>query len=128
MNKLVVLPIIIGVVGWFAFIFVARFIVSLGAQATQPSLALAFLVAIPIVIVTIIVVSKILGIALHETFMPMVIITIIALTFDGASVAFTGFYGDTIEETRTSSALLLWGAGLNICISFLLSLRTPSSE
>lgn len=123
MNKIEIRFVGLGVVVWLAFLILIRLLGTAVFTIGNPLLPVIFIAALPMILVTIYVVSAITGVALRDMPIPVFVMTFVALLLDGLSVGFTGLYGETHEQVRASSAFLLWGGGLGMVVSLLLAIR-----
>jgi len=120
------LYILLGIVIWFVFLVLMRL---LGETVFTPNtslLALFFMLVYPVIYVTILLVSKLIGIPSNKMFVPVVIMTFTALTCDGLAVGFTDFYGVTDAQIRASGAYLLFGGAGGMIVAWLMEGRPLS--
>lgn len=115
--------VVIGVVIWLAFLILIRVLGTTVFTVGNPLLPVIFVLAIPMIIVTIYLISGITGVSVRDMPMPVFVMTFTALLLDGLAVGFTGLYGDTHEQIRASAAFLLWGGGLGMVCSLILAIR-----
>jgi hypothetical protein len=115
--------VLIGVVIWLAFLILVRVLGTTVFTIGNPFLPVIFVVAIPMIIVTIYLVSGMTGVSVRDMPMPVFVMTFTALMLDGLAVGFTELYGDTHEQIRASAAFLLWGGGLGMVCSLILANR-----
>lgn len=124
MNKIDLRFVGIGVLVWLGFLIFIRVVGTAVFTIGNPLLPVMFVGAIPMILVTVYLLSAITGVAVRDMPMPVFIMTFTALLLDGLSVGFTELYGDTHEQIRASAAFLLWGGGLGLLISLLLANRS----
>jgi hypothetical protein len=128
MRNLDVRFVSIGVVVWLVFLIFIRVLGTNVFTIGNPLLPILYVLAIPMILVTIYVISAITRVPIQDMPMPMFVMTFTALLLDGLAVGFTGAYGDSHEQIRAGAALLLWGAGLGLVCTLLLAGRARSSE
>lgn len=118
--------VLIGVLVWLSFLILIRVLGTTVFTIGNPLLPVIFVAAIPMIIVTIYLVSNMTGVAVRDMPMPVFVMTFTALLLDGLAVGFTELYGDTHEQVRASAAFLLWGGGLGMVCSLFLATMTGS--
>lgn len=128
MYKLEARFIAIGVVVWLAFLVFIRWVGTTAFVVGNPLLPLMFVLAIPLILVTIYLLSAITRVPIKEMPMPVFVMTFTALLLDGLAVGFTGLYGQTAEQIQAGAAFLLWGAGWGLVCSLWLAMRAQSRE
>lgn len=120
--------IFIGFIVWLSFLVLIRILGTTVFTIGSSLLPIIFVAAIPMIVVTIYVISAITGVAVQDMPMPVFVMTFTALLLDGLAVGFTELYGDTHEQIRASAAFLLWGGGLGMVCSLFLSNRKRTNE
>lgn len=111
----------LGTFFWLNAALIIRFVGATVFSAGNPKLVLAFIVAIPITILSIYTTRWISGLRLGELLRPIVIMTFTATFLDGiALVWFRQLYADSFEVALHGAAWILWGAGLGLLGAFYL--------
>lgn len=118
----------IGFVLWLMFLILIRLIGATVFSTGNPLLPVMFLAAIPLVLVTIVLLGKITAVSMRDMPMPAFVMTLTALLLDGLAVGFTDLYGTSSDQVRASAAFLLWGAGMGLLCSLLLANRGRTTK
>lgn len=109
----------LGFVVWLTFLIFIRLIGDTVFETNSPILAAFFIGSYPILYVTLVFLSRLTQVPMAEMFVPVVVMTFTALTFDGIAIGFTDFYGETDNQVRAAAAYLLFGAAGGMIVAFL---------
>jgi len=114
MTKLHWQSIGMGLFLWFIFIFIIRLAGDTFFATGTTNLLVVFIVTIPAVLIMIPLVSRVLGVSLHQMTVPIALISFTALLCDGIAVGFTDIYGSTPDQIAAAASFLLWGVGISL--------------
>ncbi|MDX2137348.1 MAG: hypothetical protein SF123_04580 [Chloroflexota bacterium] len=118
----------IGIAVWLAFLILIRLIGPTVFTIGSPLLPIFYVLAIPITIVTIYLLSAVTRVPIQDMPMPVFVMTFTALLLDGIAVGFTSMYGETHDQIRAGAGFLLWGGGMGLVCTLLLAERARAAQ
>ena len=117
----------LGIVFWLNGVLIVRLVGAHLLTEGNPGLFLAFLIAIPVTLITLYVTKLISTLEYSQLLRPIVIMTFTATTCD--AIAFTWFrsvYSESYEIALYGAALILWGAGLGLMLAYYFDSKATS--
>lgn len=121
-GRLLAVFIVLGVVFWFSGMMIVRIANSAVFTAGNPLLPVMFVLAFPLLAVTLIIAHLISRVPLREMFEPTVIMTFTALFLDGSVITFIPhLYADDPIVVMRGAAWIMWGGAVGLLLGWLLS-------
>ena len=116
--------VMLGIAFWFAAAMLVRFIAPMGALDGNARI-LTYALVIPGTASMVIVIRKLAGLRRIQTGYGVMIVTAIALLFDGIAHAwFPMLYGPDPALHVAGAAIIFWGAGVGLVLGLLMSRPT----
>ena len=113
-----------GALLWFLAAMLVRVLAPMGALEGSARM-LAYALVIPGTIPAILVGLKLTGLSRSNSVLAVAMMTAAAGVLDGIALAwFPVLYGDNVVHVLAGAAVILWGAGVALALSF--ALKTPA--
>jgi hypothetical protein len=111
----------LGIVLWAVAVALIRVIAPMGALEGTAR-ALTYLLVIPGTFPFLLLSKRIAGLPSDKTAIGVAVMTAAAILLDGIALAwFPHIYGDTVEIIAAAGAVILWGGGVGLVLSFLMN-------
>ena len=120
-SSKLILYIFLGIIFWFGAALLVRFIGPYTLTDGNPLRFMMFVATVPIT-VGFLVLAKTAGqVAWNQLLRPVVIMTYTATFLDGIALTwFHQLYANSYETALFGAALILWGAGMGLCMAHLM--------
>ena len=120
-NSKFILFVILGIIFWFNAAIIVRLVGRSVFSDENINLIFAFIIAIPLTILSILITKSISGFRYSQLLKPVAIMTFTATFLDGIALAwFRELYSNSFEVALFGAAWILWGAGLGLLFSYFL--------
>ena len=128
-NSKFILFVILGIIFWFNAAMIVRLVGRSVFSDHNVNLIFAFIIAIPLTIVSILITKSISGFRYSQLLKPVAIMTFTATFLDGIALAwFRELYSNSFEVALFGAAWILWGAGLGLLFSYFLEINYESKK
>jgi hypothetical protein len=123
-NSKVILFIALGAAFWYQAAMIIRYFGDSVFTEGNPKLILFYVLAVPLTMASMYITAFIAKLKLNELLKPVVIMTMTATFLDGIALAwFRHLYSNSFEVAMYGAAMILWGAGVGLLLSFYLDIK-----
>jgi hypothetical protein len=123
-NSKIILFIALGAAFWYQAAMIIRYFGDSVFTEGNPKLILFFVLAVPLTIASMYITALIAKLKLNELLKPVVIMTMTATFLDGIALAwFRHLYSNSFEVAMYGAAMILWGAGVGLLLSFYFDIK-----
>lgn len=124
-NSKILLFVALGAAFWFQAAMIVRYFGDSVFTEGNPKLILFFALAVPLTMASMYITALITQLKAHELLKPVVIMTLTATFLDALALAwFRRLYSDSFEVAMYGAAMILWGVGIGLFLSFYLDLKS----